>query len=521
LKLAEGSGARGRWCAALLGALLPLCFAPFHAWYIAFPLFAALFWLWDGQSPREAAWRGFWFGFAAFVTGAYWLYISVHIFGGAPVIVAIVLMLGLFWIMAACIAASGYLAARIGLPPDSPRDSLRDSRWAALRYCLFWPALFVVFEWVRGWIFTGFPWLSVGYGQIDGPLGSWAPLMGVHGVSLVTLMLAGALLSLVRSTRADRVIAVCIFIVVLGATAIIHGRAWTRALPQDLRISLVQGSISQDRKWLPEQRGPTLELYRELTLGLENQDLVVWPEVAVPTLAYLAQDYLDQLAVQARARGMQIYLGVLTMDDASGQYQNSLLGVGRHDAVYHKRHLVPFGEFFPVPDFARRWMRAQGLPSQDTLAGNYTQTALPLGDYLLSPSICYEDAYGAEQLDFLPDAHLLINVSNDAWFGDSIAPDQHLQMARMRALEAGRFMLRATNTGITAVITPTGEVADRLPQFETGVLSAIVQPYSGATPYTRSGNAGILMLCLLLLVPGGYLARRRSVYPLREGSPKE
>lgn len=500
MTLANVSGVRGRWYAALAGALFPLCFAPFHAWYLAILLFAALFHLWDGQSAREAAWRGFWFGFAAFATGTYWLYISIHVFGGAPVIVAITLMLGLFWLMAVYIAGSGYLAACMG------------SRPAALRWCLFWPALFVVFEWVRGWMFTGFPWLTVGYGQIDGPLRGWAPAMGVHAVSFVTIVLGGVLLSLVRGTRADRIIAAGVCIVLLGTTAVLYDRAWTHALPQNLRVSLIQGSISQDRKWLPEQRWPTLDLYRELTLGLPNQDLVVWPEVAIPTLAYVVQDFLGELAVQAQARGMQIYLGILTMDDASGRYRNSLLGVGRYDAVYHKRHLVPFGEFFPVPDFVRRWMRGQGLPNQDTLAGSYTQEALPIGQFLMSPSICYEDAYGAEQLDFLPRAHLLINVSNDAWFGDSIAPQQHLQIARMRALEAGRFMLRATNTGVTAVISPRGEIMRQSPQFETHVLSAVVQPYTGQTPYVRFGNYGVLITCLVLIGSGGYLARRQSVY---------
>jgi len=494
------SGNNGRWLSALAGSCLPLTYAPFHAYPLAIPLLALLFFLWDGQTGREAAWRGFWFGFAAFVTGTYWLYISIHVFGGAPVVVAAILMVGLFWLMALYLAIGGYCAVVFATR----------NRW--LRWCLVWPAIFTLLEWVRGWMFSGFPWLGIGYGQIDGPLKAWAPIAGVHGVSLVTLMLAGIVLTLLRGSTRDRMIAGAIAIAIFASTWIFYDREWTSALDQDLRVSLIQGSIPQDKKWLPEQRKPTLELYRDLTFGESNQDLVIWPEVAVPVMAFLVQDYFDDLAAEARARNMQIYLGVLTYDDDRQQYRNSLIGVGRHDASYHKRHLVPFGEFFPVPEFVRKWMRGAGLPNQDTAAGSYTQPPLPLGDLSLSPSICYEDAFGAEQLDFLPEAELLVNVSNDAWFGDSIAPHQHLQMARMRALEAGRFMLRTTNTGITAVISPRGKIMQRSPQFETHVLRAVVQPHAGATPYVRLGNYPLLISCLILVGVGGYLVRRQSVY---------
>jgi apolipoprotein N-acyltransferase len=501
LSLPVVAGAKGRWLAAFAGALLPLTFAPFHAWFLAFPLFATLFFLWDGQTRREAAWRGFIFGFAAFATGTYWLYISVHVFGGAPVVVAVLLMLGLFWLMAMYCAVSGYLAILV------------EPRSLAWRWCVLWPAIFILFDWSRGWWFTGFPWLSAGYGQIDGPLMSWIPVAGVYGASFVTVVLSGVLLTMLRGGQRDRLIAGGIGLVVLASTWAIHDRAWTTALDQDLRVSLIQGSIPQDKKWLPEQRQPTLDLYERLTFSQPDPDLVIWPEVAVPTLKLVVQDYLDALDAKAKERGMQIYLGVLTYDSDAARYQNSLIGLGLHNAKYHKRHLVPFGEFFPVPQFVRQWMRGEGLPNQDTLPGSYDQPPLPMGDYLLSPSICYEDSFGEEQLDFVPAAHFLVNVSNDAWFGDSIAPDQHLQIARVRALEAGRVNLRATNTGITVVISPMGEILQRLPQFETGVLNAVVHPHVGATPYTRWGNIPVVAGCLVICLFGGYRALRRSGYP--------
>ena len=489
---------RGRWAAGLTGLLLPLTFAPFGLYPLAVPLVAVLLLLCETRGPREAAWRGFWFGFAAFAAGTYWLYTSIHGFGGAPVIVAVILMLGLFCLMAIYMALVAALAATLsGLAP-------------VLRWCLVWPALFTFFEWLRGFLFTGFPWLTLGYGQIDGPLAAWAPIFGVYGVSFVTVLLAGGLLTLVRGTSRARVIAVGIVIVLSAATAAIHDRAWSRPDGGAIRISMVQGSISQDLKWRPEQLRPTLELYRRLTFAQEA-DLVIWPEVAVPAIASQVDGYLERVAGEAGERDMQIYLGILTLDRESGQYRNSLIGLGGNADRYHKRHLVPFGEFFPVPDFARRWMRSAGLPNQDTLAGSDEQKPLRFGAVLLAPTICYEDAYGAEQLGFLPASNLLINISNDAWFGDSIAPHQHLQVARMRALETGRPMLRATNTGVTAIISARGEIVSRIPQFEPAVLSGTVRPHSGATPYVRTGNRPVLLLCLALIGTAGYLVRRDQV----------
>jgi len=310
----------------------------------------------------------------------------------------------------------------------------------------------------------------------------------------------------------DRKIAAAIAAVIIGTTWFISDRDWTSATDQDLRVRLIQGSISQDRKWLPEQLQPTLELYTKLTFAPGDSqftpDLTVWPEVAVPAVAHRVQDFLDDVAKQARARGMQIFLGVLTYDFDNEQIRNSLIAVGEQGGAYHKRHLVPFGEFFPVPAFVRKWMRLSGMPSQDTATGERFQEPLRVGDIRLAPSICYEDVFGSEQLDFLPAAQILVNVSNDAWFGDSVAPHQHLQMARMRALEAGRFMLRTTNTGITAIISPNGRVVDQSPQFKTHVLNAVVQPYTGSTPYLRTGNYPVLIFCLALIGIAVFVKRR-------------
>ncbi len=488
---------RERLIVTLSGALLPASFAPFGAWYLALPLLALLFRFWD-TSPREAAWRGFWFGAGAFTAGTYWLYHSVRTIGGTPLPVVLLVIGGLVLIMAAYLAACGWLAARL-------RPGRAAWAWAALIV----PALWILTEWLRGWVLTGFPWFTIGYGQIDGPFAAWAPLAGVYGASAVAVVLAGALAALALGGRRDRLIGGALVMLLAAATALLHGRVWTEPVGGELRVSLVQGAIPQSLKWQPGEREATLDLYTRLTLELRGQDLVIWPEAAVPVPDTMVRDYLAEMGALAQARGMQLLIGILTHDEETDEYRNSLLAVADPPGVYHKRHLVPFGEFFPVPGFVRQWMRMANLPYQDIARGEERQAPLRASEVTFAPTICYEDAYGAEQLGFLPEAQMLVNVSNDAWFGDSIAPHQHLQIARMRSLETGRYMLRSTNTGITAIIDERGRVTRQIPQFEPAVLTGTAQPFTGATPYVRTGNWPVLLLCGLA-VAASLWERRKS-----------
>ncbi len=487
MRLAGSRNTRGRLAAAGAGLVLPLSFAPFGLYGVALVALAVLFRTWD-CAPREAAWRGFWFGVAAFVAGTWWLYVSVRLVGGTPLPVAFLLLGGLVAIMAAHIAAAGYLAARL-----RPRSLL-------LGNLLLLPGLWLLAEWLRGWILTGFPWLSIGYGQIDGPLAAWAPVAGVYGVTLVAGVLAGAVVTLAAGANRERAVAGTIVLALIGATLVLGQQRWTTAAGAPLRVSLVQGAVPQLLKWAPGERRATMDLYQAMTAALPEQDLVIWPEAAVPAPDDLVSEYLDELRELARARGMQLLVGILTHDAQRDEYRNSLLALGEAGGVYHKRHLVPFGEFFPVPGFIRQWMRMMNLPYSDLAAGARDQAPLRAGAVALAPTICYEDAYGAEQLDFLPEAGLLVNVSNDAWFGDSLAPHQHLQIARMRALETGRYLARSTNTGITAIIDERGRIRATAPQFAPAVLSATVQPFTGATPYVRTGNLPVLLLAALGIV---------------------
>lgn len=257
----------------------------------------------------------------------------------------------------------------------------------------------------------------------------------------------------------------------------------------------MQGGISQDQKWLPEQFPATLNLYRNATVGGQNHELVVWPEVALPAAIDQVENYLASIEDELTVNNQSLVLGILERDFATQAIYNSVLMLnGRDRQTYRKRHLVPFGEYFPVPGFVRNWMRLMSLPNSDMTPGDSVQPLLETASGLrLAVAICYEDAYGAEQLYALPEAGMLINVSNDAWFGDTIAPHQHLEIARMRALEVGRYMVRATNNGVSAFVDHKGRILGSGPQFEFVSMTQDIPPMTGLTPYARLGNVPLVL----------------------------
>jgi apolipoprotein N-acyltransferase len=312
-------------------------------------------------------------------------------------------------------------------------------------------------------------------------------------------MLAACVVALILGTGARRFVPLTVAGAIGLMAFVLDGRTWTAAGDQEIPVALIQGAVPQEKKWLPEQLAPTKALYLEQTRKHWDADIVIWPEAAIPAMIDEEFDFLESVDAEAVANGSAVILGMLERGLDDGRYYNSVMTLGAEHGIYRKRHLVPFGEYFPVPAFVRQWMRLMSLPYVDISAGEPAPPPLVVAGQTIGMTICYEDAYGAEQLVFLPEAAVLVNVSNDAWFGDSIAPHQHLQIARMRALETGRYLLRATNTGISAVIGPGGEIRGRSPQFETHVLTGVVRAYSGATPYVRTGNIVVVLLCALLV----------------------
>ncbi|MEM1264242.1 MAG: apolipoprotein N-acyltransferase [Pseudomonadota bacterium] len=482
---------------AAAGLTLPFAFSPFSLWWLAPIIVAWTTWLWSGMARRAAFRAGYLFGFAAFVFGTYWIYISVAVFGQAPVWLAIVLMLGLVAIMATYYGVIAVGAATL----VGPQGGL-------LGYVAM-PAIWIVAEWCRGWILTGFPWLSLGYSQLDSPFAGYAPLAGVYGVSAMVATVGIALAAAVRATAKVRWALLVLVAVVSGSGWGARQWNWSEPTGDNVTVALVQGGITQDKKWLPESVQPTLRLYRDLTLANKDADVIVWPEVALPVRRQDLGRYLIDLDTALRRTDTALAFGVIDVDFGAERFYNAVVAAGNGRGTYNKHHLVPFGEYFPVPAFVREWMKMSSLPYADMSSGPAGQPPLQLAGRPVAVSICYEDAYAAEQHHMFPQAEYMINVTNDAWFGTSIAPYHHLDIARFRSLETGRAQLRVANTGITAIIGPDGRLTATLGLFEQGVLRGEIEPRRGITPYVVTGNGLPIGLAVLLIAVA--LVRRRAV----------
>lgn len=484
--------ARAPLAAFALGAAAVLGFAPVNLALLPLLCAAGLLRLWQAEAaPRRAAALGFAFGLGLFLTGVSWVYISLHDYGDMPAALAALATLLFCAFLALYPAVVGYVQARLAGP-------------LALRQLLLVPALWALTEWLRGWIFTGFPWLTLGYSQIDTPLRGYAPLAGVFALSWLVWLCAALLLALLRPSR--RAAAAAALALILGAGYGLDRIEWTRPQGAPISVSLLQGNIPQDLKWDAGRFASTVQLYQGM-IERSAARLTILPETAIPRFLDLLDPALvPALAASARRHGGDLIVGV-PLRDGPGRYYNSAISLGSSPMQrYDKVHLVPFGEFIP-PGFG--WVLSiLKIPLADFSRGGALQAPLALAGQKIAVDICYEDAFGEEIIRALPQATLLVNVSNVAWFGDSLAPHQHLQISQLRALETGRSMLRATNTGMTAIIDHHGRVSAVLPAFTQGALNGSAQGRSGATPYVRWGNAPLLALALGAC--GLYLLRRRK-----------
>ncbi|HXF08167.1 MAG TPA: apolipoprotein N-acyltransferase [Candidatus Acidoferrales bacterium] len=485
--------------AGVSGAGLVLAFAPWE-WAALAPIclwaFVALT---GGCSARRAFAVGYAFGLGQFGFGVSWVFVSIYEHGNAGLPLAALLTAMLVGFLAFIPALVAAITTVLGRPVPTRR------LWV-------FPAAWVTGEWVRSWIFTGFPWLAIGYTQSDGSLAGYAPVFGVLGIGAVLAGTATAL-EFIRTTASGRGrgLALAILLGVWTCGAALRAVSWTHPEGPPLAVALVQGNVPQENKWDARRADEILARYAELTQPLLGTSLIVWPEAALPRVYHeLAGTYLTQLQVAAAATGSEILLGLLRFDPQRRVYLNSVLLLGLDRQFYDKRHLVPFGEYFPVPDLVRRWMQVLEMPYSDLGAGSPQPDLLRTHGLPLATFICYEVVFGNEVIRDLPAARLLVNVSNDAWFGRSFAPHQHFQIARLRAIETGRDLVRATNTGVTALVDATGRVRARLPSFEVGVLRGEIQPRVGATPYVRWGDLPVLVwMAVTLTLATGLRLRRR------------
>jgi apolipoprotein N-acyltransferase len=495
----------GSAAAFVAGMLLSLSYAPHEWWPLAILSPASLIWLWQGATPRRAATLGFWFNAGTFSVGTYWLYIAIAENGHAPIALTLFLMAGVVAVMGAYHALLGWVVAKY-LPER-----------CAWRWLVGIPCAWLLVEWLRSWFLSGFGWLALGYAHTDNWLGGLAPVIGQYGLGLLTLAMAGGLVALLLGDRRLRIASGVLYVAIWGAAFALRNVEWTETYSRPITVAVVQGAIPQDEKWIENNLDSIKDLYQKRTREAHGAALIVWPESAIPDLANNHIDFYRDVYAEASAHGSSLMMGTLRAEEnektGKEEFYNSVLAMDRATpgvGWYDKHHLVPFTEFVPVPGFVRQWLKLMTLPYSDFNRGAAQQPPLEAAGQRIAANVCYEDAYGATQLPALRTATLLVNVTNDAWFGHSTARYQHLQISRMRAMEAGRPMVRAANDGVSAVIGHHGEIIAKAPEYEANVMRAELQPRIGLTPYARTGNWPVVCLALVLGLASAYLRRRRQ-----------
>lgn len=498
------------------GGLNVLSFAPFHFWPVQILGLALLFSqvLREGNqaiSRKRAGWLAWAYGLGWLTATTIWLVYAMTVFGGLPGILSLLALMFLTGALSIYIAAAAWGTRWL------------QQRWnisSAVAGLLILPGLFTVAEWLRICFLTGFPWTISGYAHTHSPLAGFAPVIGVLGLCWLNALLAAAiaLLLVTQASRQQKLALPALIVTVFVAGYGLQQISWTQPQGQPIQVRLLQGNIAQDMKFSQEHLNDSLALYHDM-ITQTPADLIVTPETALPMLtSQLPPDYLPLLNTFAQDTASTVLLGV-GVHDGGDQYSNSVLGMSRQYAQpyrYDKHHLVPFGEFIP-PGF--RWfVKMMSIPMGEFSTSGPIQPAMKVAGQWVMPNICYEDLFGEEIAAQLssqyaagqPVASILLNASNLAWYGNSFAIPQHLQISQMRVLETGRPMLRATNTGATAVIVPGGVVEQLLPENTRAVLAANVQGYTGMTPYILIGNFGALGFSALGVLLAFLLGRRSA-----------
>lgn len=475
--------------APLAGVLITLSMAPFDFWPAGIIGCAFLAYLLCSCSERDALWRGWLFGLGLFGSGASWVYVSIHVHGHAAVPLAALLTI-LF-----C-AGLALLHALLAL------CYVKFVRHLPGGMLLGFPALWVLFEWLRSWLLTGFPWLYLGYAHTDTWIAGWAPVLGVYGLSFICALTASCLFLAWRSRQVAACTTYAVIVVALWAGGKALGPIeWVApASDETLSVAVYQPNVPQEHKWDRSWYRPILTQLAKATRNHLGYDILVWPEAAVPNFYQGARDFLDPLAQSARDASTTLITGIPFRPEGSEQYHNSILALGYGEGTYHKQRLVPFGEYVPLEQWLRGLIAFFDLPMSAFSPGPEGQQPLVAGTYRIAPFICYEIVYPDAVASGAGGSDLMITISNDSWFGNSIGPLQHLQMARMRALENGRYLVRGTNNGVSAIIDHRGEVRARTEQFVETVLTGEAQVMLGRTPFGSFGSYPVIVGCFSALL---------------------
>ena len=480
----------------LCGATSVLAFAPFGLWMLLPVTLAVFFVVLYHSNTRGSSFRvGYFFGVGLFGAGIYWIYYSLHLFGGA---IAVIAGLGTFLFVLFLALYPAFLAMLL-------HRFEKHSGW----FFLTVPAMWVLFEWLRSWLFTGFPWLNAGYSTLNSPLAGYAPVGGVFLSSLALVLCSGLIAWwLCRRTLVSGIVALCSVCAIAAGGYGLQQIQWTQPVQdRTVDVTMVQGNIAQELKFQPNLLEDSISLYS--SLSETGAELVIWPESAIPTVYSDVADWELEFAESLSKNGTTVISGGFTSNADFSLYFNAIKVLnGTEDQVYVKRHLVPFGEYTPFRDVLTLLAKHITIPMSDLSPGSGPIRPITVNGVNYGMSICYEDAFGSEMRAQFPEANVLINVSNDAWFGDSTAPHQHQEIAAMRSLEFGRPMLRVTNTGITSLIDYRGQVVQRGAQFEAVAIDVEVTPREGSTPYVTLGDWLAVLLATAMLIAGWYSGRR-------------
>ena len=491
------------------GALLPLTLAPFDWWPLGLVSIGGWFWLLNRRAAPPWA-LGFAYGLGKFGVGVSWVYVSIHTYGNAsPPLAALLVLIFVAGLSLFTLAhARMYAWLRIARPHERPSSA------ATLGNAWLFAASWVAFEWVLTWFLTGFPWLYPGYGHLQTPLANLLPVGGVSLASLGIVLTATSLCTTLfdRHRPAVRAAAAAIAVAPWLAGLALSGAQWVE--PAATRsAALVQGNVDQAVKWDRDNRMPIIDRYLDLTEPHWGRDLILWPEAAITLFEHEAAPWLQRWEQRGQASGTSLVLGiprVKTLADGDYRFQNAAIAVGQGEGRYVKRRLAPFGDYVPFEGVLRGLIEFFDLPMSRSAPGPWHQPPLTLGEDRAAMGICYEIAYANLTRTTAAEAGLILTITNDTWFGRSIGPLQHLQIAQARALENGRWLLRAANNGVTAIVDHRGQVRERLPQFERGVLTGDLQIMAGRTPYSRFGDGWLVAVCLGSLLAFAWGARRKG-----------
>ena len=470
--------------APLAGALVTLSLAPFGLWPAGIVSCALLAWLLSTCTPRQGLWRGWLYGLGMFGSGVSWVYVSIHVHGYAPVPLAVTLTAGFCAGLAIFHGLFGWLYVRFVRPlPGGMLMGL--------------PLLWVLLEWLRSWIFTGFPWLLLGYAHVDTWIAGWAPIVGVYGLSFVCAISGSCLFLAWRSRQPVAIATYGVMVLTLWAGGgVLKPIQWVaRASEEPLTVAIYQPNVPQEHKWDRNYYLPILSQLETGTTPLLGHDILVWPEAAIPNYFQNVHGFLDPIVAQASMADTTLVTGIPYRAEGGGGSHNSILALGAGSGVYHKQRLVPFGEYVPLESLLRGLIAFFDLPMSSFSAGPPDQPPLQAGAFRVAPYICYEIVYPDLVASTARNADLLITISNDSWFGNSIGPLQHLQMAQMRALENGRYLIRGTNNGVSAIIDHRGRIVQATEQFVEASLKGEVETMLGKTPFGSFGSAPVIIGC--------------------------